>query len=233
MDLVEMKAEQREVGKSSVKKTRAGGKIPAIFYGHGIEPVPLSIDAKTFRTIIHGEAGTNVILNLNIEGKKGSQTAIIKDIQRHPVRDYFFHIDFLKIAMDEKIQANIPVSVVGDSIGVKEGGVLQHGLWEIEVEALPKDLPENMEIDVSELQIGGAIRIVDLVVSEEVTVLTDSEETVVSVVPPTELKEEELVEEEIAEPELVGAEPVEKEEKPEVSKEKAKAPEGETETKGE
>ncbi len=109
--------------------------------------------------------------------------------------------------MDERIQSRVPVSVVGESIGVKEGGVLQHGLWEIEVEALPKDLPENIEVDVAELQIGDTIRVADLVVAEDIGVLTDPEETVVSIVPPTELKEEELVEEEeILEPEIVGAE---------------------------
>jgi large subunit ribosomal protein L25 len=209
MDLVELKAEQRDAGKATTKRVRADGRIPAIFYGHGIDPLSLSIDAKTFRSVIHSEAGTNVILKLMIDGKKGNHTAIIKDIQRHPVKDYFFHIDFLKIAMDEKIQAKVPVNVVGESIGVREGGVLQHGLWEIEVEALPANLPENIEIDVSELAIGGAVRIADLVVGDDVAILTDPEETVVSVVPPTELKEEEVVEEEMLEPELVGAEAAE------------------------
>lgn len=205
MDLVEMKVEKRDTGKSNIKKMRNDGKIPAIFYGHGIDPIALAVDAQTFGTVIRGEAGTNVILQLNIEGSKKGQTAIVKEIQKHPVKDYFFHIDFLKITMDEKIQARVPVNVVGESAGVKEGGVLQHGLWEVEVQALPKDLPENLELDVSELQIGDTIRVGDLTVPEEVEVLTDVEETVASVVPPTELKEEELVVEE-EEPELVGAE---------------------------
>ncbi len=206
MDLVELRTERRDAGKASTKRVRADGRIPAVFYGHGIDPLSLSVDAKTFRSVIHGEAGTNVILKLKIEGKRGDHTAIIKEIQRHPVKDYFFHIDFLKIAMDEKIQARIPVNVIGESVGVREGGVLQHGLWEIEVEALPTDLPENIEIDVSELEIGGAVRVADLVTSEDIAILTDPEETVLSVVPPTELKEEEVVEEEMLEPELVGEE---------------------------
>ena len=222
MDLVELKAVQRVTGKSSTKRVRADGMVPAVFYGHGIDPLSLSIDAKTFRSVIHGEAGTNVILQLKIDGKKGNHTAIIKEIQRHPIKDYFFHIDFLKIAMDEKIQAKIPVNVVGEAIGAREGGVLQHGLWEIEVEALPADLPENIEIDVSDLGIGGSVRIADLAVGEEVTILTDSEETVVSVVPPTELKAEELVGEEMAEPELVGAGPGEGEAKAAPAKEAPK-----------
>lgn len=212
MDIVEMKVEKREAGKTAAKKTRNEGKIPAIFYGHGIEPVPISVDAKTLRVVVHGEAGTNVILKLNIEGKRGGDTAIIKEVQKHPLKDSFVHIDFLKIALDEKIQAQVPVSVVGESIGVKEGGVLQHGLWEIEVEALPTDLPDNLEVDVTELQIGDTVRVGDLSVPSEIEVITDLEETVVSVVPPTELKEEELVaEEELAEPEIVGAEEAEAE----------------------
>jgi large subunit ribosomal protein L25 len=227
MEIVEMKAEKRDIGKRVVKKMRTGGKIPAIFYGRGVEPLALSVDAKTFRTVIHGEAGTNVILKLNVEGKREGQTAIIKEIQRNPVKDSFLHVDFLKIAMDEKIQAQIPVNVIGEAVGVKEGGVLQHGLWEVEVEALPKDLPEHIEMDVADLQIGDTVRIADLTVPEGVEILSDPEETVVSVVPPTELKEEELVAEEVAEPEIVGAE----EAKGEVAEEKAKEVKEEAEKK--
>lgn len=232
MDLVEMKVAQRDVGESSTKKIRSDGKIPAIFYGRGIEPLPLSVDARTLKTIIHGEAGTNVILKLDIEGKGKGETAIIKEIQRHPIEDFFLHIDFLKIAMDEKIQAKVPVNLIGESMGVKEGGVLQHGLWEIEVEAFPKDLPDSIEVDVAELQIGDSVRVTDLTVSVDVSVLTESEETVASVVPPTELKEEELVEEEMLEPELIGAEGEEgEEERVEAGKEEEEVPKEETEEK--
>jgi len=207
MEIVELKAEKRDAGKNVIKKVRAGGRIPAVFYGRGVDPVALSVDAKTFRTVIRSDAGTNVILSLSIGQKGEGETAIVKEIQRNPVKDTFLHVDFLKIAMDETIQAQVPVNVVGEAIGVKDGGVLQHGLWEIEVEALPKDLPENLEVDVANLQIGDSIRIADLTVPEGVEVLTDQEETIVSIVPPTELKEEELVAaEEAAEPELVGAE---------------------------
>ncbi len=229
MDLVDMKVAQRDVGKSSTKKIRSDGKVPGIFYGRGIKPLPLSVDAKTLTTIIHGEAGTNVILKLDIEGKGEGETAIIKEIQKHPIKDFFFHIDFLKIAMDEKIQAKVPVNLVGESMGVKEGGVLQHGLWEIEVEAFPKDLPDSIEVDVSELEIGDSVRVTDLTVSADVAVLTEPEETVASVVPPTELKEEELVEEEMLEPELIGAEG--EEEGAGVEKEEKEVPKEETEEK--
>lgn len=211
MEVIEMKVEKRDVGKTVARRMRTSGKIPAIFYGHGMDPLSLSVDSKTLRTVIHREAGTNVILKLSIEGERGGQTAIIKEIQRHPMKDSFLHVDFLKIAMDEKIQAKVPVNVVGESVGVREGGVLQHGLWEVEVEALPKDLPENLEVNVTELQIGDTIRVADLTVAEDVDVLTDLEETVVSIVPPTELREEELVAEEAAEPEVVGAEKAEEE----------------------
>lgn len=213
MKLTDLKARIREdKGKSAAKRLRAAGQIPAVLYGEKIKTVPLVVEAKDFTAVVRTEAGANVLLNLKIEGGK-NETAIIKEMQRNPLKDSFLHVDFMKIALDEKITTTVPVTVVGESPGVKEGGVLQHGLWEIEVEALPTDLPENFEVDVSELGIGDSLRVSNLPRPKEVEVLSGAEETVVSVVPPTVVKEEEVVEEEIAEPELVGAEAEEEEKK--------------------
>lgn len=239
MELVDLKVKLREEkGKSVSRKLRATGQIPAIFYGEKIKTVPLVVETKDFTAVVHTEAGANVLLNLKIEGLGKNETAIIKDIQRDPLKDSFLHVDFMKIALDEKITTTVPVTVVGESPGVKEGGVLQHGLWEIEVEALPADLPEKFEVDVSGLDIGDSLRVSDLLQPKGVEILSGVEETVVSVVPPTVVKEEEVVEEELVEPELVGAEAAEEEkevaEKEEVEKkEEEKEKEKEGEGKGE
>ena len=229
MEIAELKVKSREEkGKSASRRLRAAGFVPAVLYGEKLETASLAISLKDFANLLKTEAGTNIIVKLEIEGQSKSQTAIIKEIQKHSTKDYYLHVDFLKIAMDEAIEAQVPVTVVGDSPGVKEGGVLQHGLWEIQVKALPKDLPDHFEVDISKLAIGEAVRVADLPLLEGVEVLTGDEETVVSVVPPTELKEEELVTEE-AEPELVGEKREEEEkeaEKEEVKEETPKEPLG-------
>lgn len=236
MEITEFKVKPREEkGKSAARRLRANGQVPAVFYGEKIKTIPLVVDERKFARLISSEAGTNVVIQLKIEGNSKSQTAIIKEVQRNPVKDTFLHIDFQKIAMDEAIEAQVPISVVGESPGVKEGGVLQHGLRELRIKALPKDLPDHFEVNVGSVSIGDSIRVADISVVEGIEVLSDGEETVLSVVPPTELKEEELVvEEEVAEPELVGEEGEErpeeeaaeeketKEEKKEEAKEEAK-----------
>lgn len=236
MEIAELKVKSREKkGKSAARRLRQTGFIPAVLYGEKLKTVSLAINLKDFADLLKTEAGTNVIVKLEIEGQSKAQTAIIKEIQKHHTKDYYIHVDFLKIAMDEVIEAEVPVTVVGESPGVKEGGVLQHGLWEIQVKALPKDLPDHFEIDISSLAIGEAVRIADLPPLEGVEILISEEETVVSVVPPTELKEEELVVEE-AEPELVGeekeAEEAEEEEKEPAQGGKEEAPKEEKPEKG-
>lgn len=187
MKIVPLKAMPREkTGKSVAKRLRAKGMLPAVIYGEKVEPLPIVVDLKELKSAIHTEAGLNVILNLEVEGAKRSkdQTAIIREIQRDPIKETLLHADFLKIALDEKIQATIPILVVGEAPGVKDGGVLQHGLWEVQVECLPTDLPEHFEVDVSSLQIGDAVRVGDLSWSDKVEILTQTEETLVSIVPP-------------------------------------------------
>lgn len=217
MKIVELKAEQRQrTGKNACRKVRLAGKIPAVLYGEKIEPEPIMVDARDFYTKTHGEAGASVIFKLKVEGGKSHDT-IIKNIHRHPLKNSLMHIDFLKIALDEKIHAAVPVTLIGESPGVKAGGVLQHGTWEITVEALPKDIPEHIEIDISNLEIGTSLKAADLTAPEGVTILSDPEEIVVTCLQPT--KYEEVVpvaaEEEAAEEEVAAAEASEEEKKEE------------------
>src|SRR3972149_4702440 len=178
MEILELKVKKRDkIGKEGAKLVRSQGGIPAIFYGEGLTAVPLSASAKDFKGIISTPAGTNVIVELEIEGEK-PKTAIIKEIQKDPTKDRYLHVDFLKIAMSDEIETSVPLVVVGDSPGVKEGGVLQHSLWEILVKALPKNLPDHVEVDISNLGVGDALRVSDIITPGEVAVLTPGEEMV-------------------------------------------------------
>ncbi|MDI6822578.1 MAG: 50S ribosomal protein L25 [Actinomycetota bacterium] len=232
MKIIELKARRRDTGKGASRKLRTVGEIPAVLYGEGIESYPLAVDVRDFIHLIRSE-GLNVIVKLKVEGDRGDPsrpprrvgvdrkdcTAIIKEIQRDPLKDFYLHIDFQKIAMDEKISTMVPITIVGEAPGVKEGGVLQHGLWEVEVEALPKDLPDCIEVDVSALGIGDAVRVSDLPKPEGVEILTSPDEVLVSIVPPTAIVKEVAEEEEVEEEVPAEAEMVKEEEKKEGKKE--------------
>lgn len=212
---VKLKAVSRVPGtKGDLNLDRRNGLIPATFYGKKMDPVSVFVDLPDFLSVVHGEAGTNVILDLEIKDApqvKGKQTAIIKDIQRDPIKGTVLHIDFMKISMAEEIQATIPIVVTGEAAGVKLGGVLQHSIREVNIKCLPKNMPDQFEVDVTELEIGDNINVSDLPATEGVEILDDPEEILVSVVPPTKVEvpvvaeEEEIeVEEEAAEPEVIG-----------------------------
>jgi len=206
MATVNLKAKQREKrGKSAVKKLRAQGEVPAVIYGEGLASTPLQVRELDLKSALRTEAGVHALINLEIEGSEGSrtETVIIKEIQRHPIRDNYLHADFYKVAMDKKIETAVPIVLTGESPGVKMGGVLQHGLWEIEIECLPADIPEHLEVDVSSLEIGDTIKTSDLVIPEGVKLLSSPDEIVVHVLPPT-IQKEEVVAPEVVEPEVVG-----------------------------
>lgn len=216
MAFTNLKAKYREkTGRSATRKLRARGEVPAILYGEGLDSIPLTIGEGEFKAATHTEAGIHAIVNLEIDGleKARSETAIIKEVQRHPVKDFYLHVDFFKIALDKKIETAVPVLIVGESPGAKMGGVLQHGLWEVKVECLPGNIPEHFTVDVDKLEIGGTVKVADLAVPEGIELLTSPEEIVVRVVPPTVFKEEEVAAE-IPKPEVIG-EAKEKEEKEE------------------
>jgi large subunit ribosomal protein L25 len=204
MKIAPLKVEKREsVGKGAARRVRRAGKIPAILYGDDGKSIALSVETKDFVTLLHSEGGSHVILRLNIEGSKESPTVIIKDIQRHPIKDSFLHIDFQKIGLDEKITATVPIVAEGESPGVKQGGILQRHLWEVEIEALPKNIPDHIAVDISNLEMGESIHVSDIPKPEGVEFVTDGKEVVLSILHPTvepvaptpeELEEEEVVE---------------------------------------
>ena len=192
---VKLVAEPREgTGKGVARKLRAAGRVPAVLYGHGMDSTALSVDARDLYHVLHTGAGTNVLVDLVVDGS--DHLIIPRDVQRDHIRGRFIHVDFLAVRRDEKLQLSIPVRIVGESVGVKAGGVVEHHLWELEVESLPGDVPEAIDADISNLEIGMSLRVSDLVAPKGATILTDPEESVVAVQQPqmaVELEEEEAL----------------------------------------
>lgn len=195
MKVLELKAERRKAtGKGSARALRKQGKVPAILYGKGMEAVPLTVSAKDFIDLEHH--GGSPVLNLSLDGE--TYTVVVKEISRDILKDSLLHVDFQRVKLDEKITTMVPLSVVGEAVcpGIKQGGVLQHGVSEIEVEALPGDLPEHIEIDLSAMEIGDAFKVKDITPPSGVKILSEPEEVVVTILPPTTYEEELVVEEE-------------------------------------
>jgi large subunit ribosomal protein L25 len=193
-----LKAERRDgAGKGVARKVRAAGRIPAVVYGHGAPPVHVSVDSKDLFHVLHTDAGANVLIDLWIDADR--ILAMPREIQRDHLRGRFLHVDFLRIARDEKIAVEVPIHLVGESHGVKEGGVVEHHLWTLHVECFPQDVPSAIEANIAALGINDSLRVSELKVSDRLTVLTSLEETVVSIVTPQILKVEEAAPEEVAE----------------------------------
>ena len=186
-----------EKGKGPARRFRAAGLVPAVFYGPSVEPVALLVDAKQMSQALHTEAGGNVLINLMLDGKR--RLTIPREVQRHPIRGTILHVDFVNVARDQPINAQVPVHLVGESHGIKEGGVLDQHLHEIQIEALPTAIPAAIEVDISGLGIGESLHVSDITVPGDVEVLTSQEEIVVAVTEARLAAEEEEVTEAAAE----------------------------------
>jgi len=232
MERVELKTQVREeTGKKSTKLLRKNGLVPAVVYEEGKKTEHVGISESDLMHILHTKAGANVLINLKAgEGPKSKQkdrVVIIKEIQHHPIKEQILHVDFQEISLTEKLQVDVPLHAKGEAEGVvKDEGVMEHVLWEIKVECLPTDIPEKIEVDVTNMKIGDSVLIKDLQSPPGVTILVDPEQTVISVVPPHEEAPVEEGAEEMAEPELIREK--KEEEVPEEGAE-APAPEGKKE----
>lgn len=190
MEILELAVQDRPgKGKEYARKIRSQGLLPAILYGHDRDSVPLMVSARDFFNLTHSGAGSHVIIKLKMDSEKAAPMVIVKEIQRDPIRDTILHVDFQKIALNERIQASVPVSIIGDSVGIREGGILQHGLWEVQVEALPTDIPDHVEVDISNLHVGENFRVKDLPSTDKVSIVSDPDDIIASIVPPPTLKE--------------------------------------------
>src|SRR5207253_7517112 len=174
----------------------AAGRVPAVVYGHGVAPVHVSVDAKDLYHVLHTAAGANVLIDLAVG--KDRVLAMPREIQRDHLLGRFIHVDFLRIARDEKIKVEVPIHLVGESRGVKEGGVVEHHIWNLELESFPQDVPTSVEANISGLGINESLKVADLKLPPNCTVLTHVDEVVVSVVPPQVLRVEEDVPSELA-----------------------------------
>ena len=199
-------AERREgTGKGVARKLRAAGRVPAVVYGQGMDSAAVSVDAKELYHVLHA-GGANVLLDLVVG--KDHHLALAREIQRDHIKGQYVHVDFLTVRRDEKITISVPVRVVGESVGVKAGGVLEHHLWDLEAQCLPGDVPEAIEADITELAVGDSLKVADLVVPKGVEILTLAEETVLGVVPPQAREVAEIPVEEV-EAEAAEAAPAE------------------------
>ena len=169
-------------GKNAARRLRREGLIPGVVYGGKGDNIAVAVDPKALKKVLRSEAGRNTILKLDIEGA-GSANAILKDWQVDPIKESFLHADFYRIAMDVAIRVTVPIQVRGEARGVKvDGGILELIMRDIEVECLPGDIPEHIDIDVSDLGINGALRVSDLPATAKVKILEGADQVVVHVV---------------------------------------------------
>jgi len=169
-------------GKNAARRLRREGFIPAVVYGGKGGNFAVAVDPKSLQKVLRSEAGRNAILKLDIAGQ-GATNAILKSWQVDPIRESFLHADFYRIAMDVAIRVTVPIQVMGEARGVKvDAGILELIMREIAVECLPGDIPEHIDVDVSDLGINGALRVSDLPVSEKVKILEGADQVVVHVV---------------------------------------------------
>jgi len=176
---------RKEAGKSKVRKVRGEGYIPAIVYGGGSKPTMVQADRKAYDRIHRQHMGESLIYHLNVvdgEKKVADFPAIIKDIQMHPVTDEVIHLDFSRISLDKEIEIKVKVITKGEAIGVKrDGGTLDHLLWELDIVCLPTNIPHHIEADITNLGIHDSIHVKDLVLPQGVRTKHDPESVVATV----------------------------------------------------
>ncbi len=209
MDEIVLNAELRTTTGKAVRHLRSAGLVPAVMYGHFTEPVNLQVDERLMGHVL-GQAGTNRLIRLSVDGLKDDRRVLVRDLQRDAITHSLLHVDFYEVVMTEKITAEVPVVLVGTSSIVQGGeAILYQGVDSIEIECLPGDLPASIEIDLTPLAaIDDGVQVGDLNLGAAIKILSDPEETVVRILP----LEEEIVEEvvEVPEVELVGEEGVPK-----------------------
>src|SRR5919202_4441074 len=195
---VKLSVRERESrGSAESRRLRRNGEVPGVLYGRGKPPHAICVEERELRRALTGDGGLHSILDVTLEGQKTAHPSILKEYQVDPVRGRVIHVDFQEVRLDQPIQAQVVVELVGDPQGVKEGGVLSQVSREVTVEALPMEIPERLELDVTGMAIGDTLRLADLPAREGVTFVDDPEETVLATVtlPTREVEPEEVTEE--------------------------------------
>jgi large subunit ribosomal protein L25 len=169
------------LGSAESRRLRRQGLIPGVLYGREQQPVPISIPERSLRTALTTSGGLNAVLDVVVDDGK-IHSSVLKEYQQHPVKGLIMHVDLQEVRLDQPIHATVPLHIHGEPVGVKEGGVLSQVTTEVNVEALPMEVPEHLEADVSEMAIGDTLRLSAVTPPEGVTLLDDLEETVIATV---------------------------------------------------
>ena len=172
--------ERESRGSADSRRLRKQGFIPGVLYGKGKGSYAICVPERELRRVLTGAGGLHAILDVVLEGQATTHASILKDYQQDPIRGHISHIDLQEVRLDQPIQASVTVQLIGEPVGVKEGGVLSQIQREINVEALPMEIPEHIDLDVTGMAIGDTLRLVDLAPVEGVTYLDDPEETVLA-----------------------------------------------------
>lgn len=184
MDRLKLKAEVRDTSsKSSLKQLRKSGRVAASLYGHGFDSLAISVDLADLAAAVKTEAGVHALMDMAVDGapKKASGIVVIKQIQKDPISRRLVHVDFQRVLMTEKLTTETPIELVGSSIGVHEGGVLEHVMRALQVRCLPDQIPSHIDLDVTDLEIGHALHVSDLPLPEGVEPLAHTDDVVVAV----------------------------------------------------
>ena len=181
-----------QVRRGEVKKLRGSGRVPAVIYGRQAKPQNLEVSAKEFGDLIHRSVSENLLVDLSVENDaRAKRLALVQEIQHYPLDGKILHVDFHEVSENEKVTVNVPVETTGEAAGVKNsGGVLEHILFKLKVRSLPKDLPEQIIVDVSHLELGKAIHIGEIKLPDGVEILGDKNIPVISVAMPRTEEEE-------------------------------------------
>src|SRR5712691_3452282 len=189
---IRLEVQQREErGSRESRRLRKDGLIPGVLYGQGKKPHPISVRERELRRVLTGDHGLHAILDVVLDGQTTTHSSILKDYQVDPIRGKIEHFDLQEVRLDETIQSSVVVELVGESLGTKAGGVLSQVTREVNVEALPLEVPDRLELDVSAMEIGDTLRLSDLPAREGVTFLDDPETVLATVTVPTKIEEPE------------------------------------------
>jgi large subunit ribosomal protein L25 len=186
MERVALTAQVREkAGKGVARGLRRDKRVPAVLYSHG-KSTPISMVSKDVTKVLNTEGGEHALINLKLEGanEAGERMALIKDYQVDPLNGALMHLDLMEVAMNEKVKIQVAVHITGSSIGVKEGGIFQYGQRNLEVECLPTQIPDNIEVNIANLKINESLHVRDIKAPEGVRILTDGDATVATIQPP-------------------------------------------------
>jgi large subunit ribosomal protein L25 len=181
-EVVVAKPRTGKFNKNAARRVRAVGKIPAVLYGPGHEPVAVEVEPKQISRILYSETGHNTIFDIEVAGQPSAK-AMIVDWQREPIKDQLIHIDLKRIALDKVLRVSVPIKLMGVPVGVKtHGGILDQVLREVEIECLPADIPSHIDLDVTGLELHGVLRVSDLPHAEKIQYLDAEDATVAHVV---------------------------------------------------